>query len=101
MASCRVEIRVSPAMRRRLEQLAAERKTTLSGAIRSAVLEATAAERGIPSREELLVMLSEAARTGNVAAMKELLRYHERQGAGRKRPDPLDGFDELAARRGR
>ena len=78
-----------------------ERKTTLSGAVRSAVLEATRAERGIPSKEELLLLLSEAARTGSVPAMKELLRHHQHQGPGRKRRDPLDRFDELAARRER
>ena len=88
-------------MRRRLEQLAAERKTTLSAAVRSAVLEATATERGIPSRKELLGLLSEAAHAGSVPAMKELMRYYERRPASWEPRDPLDRFDELAARRDR
>lgn len=100
MASHRVEVRLSPPLRRRLEQLAEERNTSLSGAVRSAVLEATRADRGIPSKEELLVLLSEAARTGSIVAMNELLRYYDHQGPGRKQ-HPLDGFDELAARRDR
>ena len=96
---------MTPAMRLRLEQLAAERKTTLSGAVRSAVLEATATEHGIPSQEELLGLLSEAAHAGSVPAMKELMTYYERQSSGRQSfgrepgPNPLDRFDELAARR--
>ena len=69
--------------------------------MRSAVLEATRADRGIPSREELILLLSEAARTGSVQAMKELMRYHERPSSGRDQRDPLDDFDELAARRDR
>ena len=55
----------------------------------------------VPDREETLQLLSAAARRGSVAAMRELLRYHERQGVSRERPDPLDDFDELAARRDR
>ncbi len=82
-------------MRRRLERLAEERK-----AVRFAVLEATRADRGIPSKEEVL-LLSEAARTGSVPAMKELMRHHAHQSPGRMRRDPLDRFDELAARRER
>jgi len=56
---------------------------------------------GVPGRNEILTLLSAAARAGSVPAMKELLRYHDRQGHGRERRDPLDRFDELAARRDR
>jgi hypothetical protein len=46
-----------------------------------------------------LLLLSEAARTGSVPAMKEVTCYHERQ-RGTWRPlDALDHFDQLAARR--
>ena len=56
---------------------------------------------GVPDREELLLLLSAAARAGSVKEMKELLHIHERQHAGWEPRDPLDRFDELAARRGR
>jgi predicted transcriptional regulator len=92
-----IHIRTPPAFRRRLEELATARKTTISEAIRSAVLQATVPERGIPSEQEVLELLGEAARAGNVAAMRELRTYHREQdvvGA-----DPLAEFDELATRR--
>ena len=65
-------------MRRRLERLAEERKTTLSGAVRFAVLEATRDYRGIPVEGGTAAAVSEAARTGSVPAMRELMRSYER-----------------------
>ena len=56
--------------------------------------------RGIPSKQEPL-LLSEAARTGSVPAMKELMRHHARERGSRTPRDTLDSFDELAARRER
>ena len=56
---------------------------------------------GVPDLEELLVLLSDAARAGSVPAAKELLAWHERRRANWERPDPLDRFDELAVRRDR
>ena len=57
--------------------------------------------KGVPDLEELLVLLGEAARAGSVPAAKELLAWHDRRRADWERPDPLDRFGELAARRGR
>ncbi len=47
------------------------------------------------------MLLSDAARAGSVPAMKELLAWHEGRRANWEHPDPLDRFDELAARRER
>ena len=54
----------------------------------------------VPDRDEILLLLSTAARAGSVLAMKESLRHDERQDRGRTRLRPLDSFDELAARPG-
>ena len=55
---------------------------------------------GVPDLEELLLLLSDAARAGSVPAMKELSWYEApaRSLGGR---GPLDRFDELAERRDR
>jgi hypothetical protein len=45
----RINVRTTPAFRARLERLAEERNTTLSGAIKSAVLETTKGDGGILS----------------------------------------------------
>jgi hypothetical protein len=49
---------------------------------------------GVPDREEILQLLSTAVRAGSVSAMKELLRWYERQSPDRKRR-PLDGLTSL------
>jgi antitoxin component of RelBE/YafQ-DinJ toxin-antitoxin module len=99
MADQRIELRVTPALRKRAEKLAEDRNTTLSGAIKSAVLEATKDDRGVPTEQEILELLGEAARTGNVSAMKELRAYHREQQDPNEAEDPLAEFDELAERR--
>jgi hypothetical protein len=96
MSGDQFHLRVTPPFRERLERLAAERKTTLAGAMRSAVMQATA-QGGIPDEREVLELLSEAARCGSVPAMRELRAYH-RERAGDD-GDKLAHFDELAARR--
>src|SRR5690349_10748820 len=98
MASDRLEIRLTPAERERFEQLARDRKTTITGAVKSAVLQATA-QGGVPDEAEILELLGEAARTGNVSAMKELRAYHREQRDPDQADDPLSGVDELAQRR--
>ena len=55
--------------------------------------------KGVPDRGEVLLLLSTAARAGSVPAMKALLAWHERERSGRTQRDPIDHFDELAARR--
>ena len=88
-------MRVSPAFKARIERLAEERGTSMAGAIRTAVIEATKGDGSIPDEQELLELLSEAARTGSVAAMKELLAYNREC----RDEDVLARFDGLAARR--
>jgi hypothetical protein len=76
MSATRLDMRVSPAFKRRIERLAEQRNTTMAGAVRVAVIEATKGDGGVPSEQELLELLGEAARCGSVAAMRELLRHH-------------------------
>lgn len=73
-----INFRATPALRKRIEDLASERKTTVAGAIKSAVLQATK-QGGVPDEQEILELLGEAARTGSVSAMKELRAYHREQ----------------------
>ena len=49
-----------------------------SAAIKAAIVEATVPEHAtaVADKHEVLVLLSEAARGGNVAAMKVLLAHH-------------------------
>lgn len=77
--------RASAVLQRRLDQLAAARGLNRSKAIQAAIVEATMpAARGVPSEAEVLALLGETARAGNVAAMKELRKYH-RERANDKR----------------
>ena len=94
-----LNIRLTPALRKRLDEYAAERKTTISGAVKAAVLEATKSDRGVPSEAEVLELLGEAARTGNVSAMKELRNYHRERNSDETEEAPLAAVDELAIRR--
>jgi predicted transcriptional regulator len=93
-----VTFRASAVLQRRLDQLAAARGLNRSRAIQAAIVEATMPDAsGVPSEAEVLELLGETARAGNVAAMKELRKYH-RERATRK-DDPFAEFDELAQRR--
>src|SRR2546423_860339 len=94
-----VSFRASPVLQRRIDDLAEARGGNRSKAIQAALVEATTSEdsSAIPSEQELLELLGEAARAGNVAAMRELRAYHrERTG---KTENPFAEFDELAERR--
>jgi hypothetical protein len=50
----------------------------------------------VPTEDEVLQLLGEAARGGSVAAMRELRAYHRESG-----PGALAELDELAHRRAR
>jgi hypothetical protein len=97
MSDDRFHMRVTPLLKARIERMAQQRNTTMAAVVRTAVVEATKGERGIPDEREVLELLSEQARTGNVSAMKELRAYHRERSTAEA--DPLDRFDELAARR--
>jgi hypothetical protein len=56
-------------------------------------------EGGVPTEEELLELLGQAARRGSVPAIKELLAYHRKTRGGGE--CLFTEFDELAKRRGR
>lgn len=70
--------RASEVLVARLDQLAEATGSSRSAAIKRAILEAStpANAQPIPDEHEVLVLLSEAARGGNVTAMRELLAYH-------------------------
>jgi predicted transcriptional regulator len=93
-----VHIRLNAATRAHLEALAEARSTSLSGAVREAIVQATFPERDVPDEDELLRLLGVAARSGSVPACRELLRYY-RQDRKPQRPSALGGIDELARRR--
>lgn len=93
-----VTFRVSAVLQRRLDELAKARGLNRSKAIQAAILEATIPDAsGVPSEAELLELLGESARAGNVAAMKELMRYHREHAT--QDDDAFAEFDELAERR--
>jgi hypothetical protein len=62
--------------------------------------EASVERSGVPDREEVVLLLSAAARAGSVSAQKVLLAWHDRHN-GVRALNPLDQFDELARRRDR
>ncbi|MEK6328589.1 MAG: hypothetical protein AABM66_13850 [Actinomycetota bacterium] len=95
-----VTFRASAVLQRRLDQLAAARGLNRSKAIQAAIVEATMPDAsGVPSEAEVLELLGETVRAGNVAAMKELRRYHRERDMCND--DPFAEFDELAERRSR
>ncbi len=97
-----VSFRVSPVLLARIEQLAAARGSSRSAAVKAAILEATVTpgEQSVPDEQECLKLLGEAARSGSVAAMRELRAYHrDRRGPGST--DAVSELDDLAARRHR
>jgi hypothetical protein len=96
-----IHLRTTPAFRCHLEALAKQRGQTLTEAVRTAVMHQADPGAGACSLDETLDLLSLAARAGSVPAMKELLRWHERRHGSWKPRDPLEHFDQLAARRGR
>ena len=97
-----VIFRASPALLRRIDGLAEARKLSRTAVLRAAILEATVDEHAaaVADLDEILVLLTDAARSGSVPAMKTLLAHHLRF----PRPAAVDHsilgeLDELAARR--
>jgi hypothetical protein len=62
---------------------------------------ADAAKPAIADVDELLGILSDKARAGNVQAAKTLLAWHEDAGAKSPKADGWDRVDELAEKRSR
>ena len=86
----------------RIDRLAEARQVSRSAAIKAAIVEATVPEHAtaIADEQEVLVLLTDAARSGSVPAMKALLAYdhgHAKQPDGAR--DVFDELDELASRR--
>ena len=97
-----IRFRASGAILERVDELAKAHGGNRSNAIRSLVLRATAPadQSAVPDENEVLVLLSESARSGSVAAMKELLRVHrERAGTADKSAVDRSMIDELGRRR--
>lgn len=84
----RVSVRLSPALLGRLDELAKARGLSRSALLRALVADAALlpGER-VPSKRELLEVLAERARSGNVGAVRMLLERAERE--------PTDELDEL------
>jgi hypothetical protein len=97
-----LSLRASSSVVRRVDELAEKRGCSRSAAIKQAIVEATTPDHvgPVPDEAELLALLGEAARSGSVPAMRELLAHH-RQVC--ERPEPVETFwaelDALAARR--
>jgi hypothetical protein len=86
-----VNVRLTPVVRDRLERLARDHKTTVSGAMRIAVMQATKHPGGVPSEREVLELLGEQARCGTVSALRELRSYHRERASAED--DRLVRFD--------
>ena len=96
-----LHIRVAPAFRKRLEELAEARGESISQTIRSTVMAASVPEHAspVPDEQEVLELLGGAARAGSVSAMKELRAYYRDERS--EESGVLDMVDELAAWRTR
>jgi predicted transcriptional regulator len=76
----RVTVRLSPALVGRLDALAAGRGLSRSACLRALVAEgALPAAEAIPDEAELLSILAERARSGNVAAIRLLMDREARE----------------------
>lgn len=83
----------------RLDAVAEARGLSRSDVLRRLIAEAsmTPEEReDLPDSDELLMLLAERARAGNVAVIRALLERAERDES--KEPNPFDELDELQAR---
>jgi Ribbon-helix-helix protein, copG family len=95
-----LSVRLTDRMFRQLDALALERGVTRTGLVRQ-LLEAGLRDRpappsDAPSEEELLDLLAEKARRGNVAAIRTLLVREEQMDP---RAQALALFEAMAARR--
>jgi metal-responsive CopG/Arc/MetJ family transcriptional regulator len=96
----RLSVRLTDTMFMRLDALAQERGVTRTRLVRQ-LLEAGLRDRPeppseTPSEEELLALLTEKARMGNVSAIRALLLREEQKDP---RKQALALFEEMAARR--
>jgi hypothetical protein len=97
----RLSVRLTDRMFRQLDALAAERGISRTRLVRQ-LLEAGLRDRDsipppdTPSEEELLAILTERARAGNVAAVRTLLLREEQKDP---RKQALALFQEMAERR--
>jgi hypothetical protein len=96
----RLSVRLTDAMFWKLDALAEERGVTRTRLVRQ-LLEAGLRDRPpppseMPSEDELLDLLAEKARMGNVAAIRTLLVREEQKDP---RAQALALFEEMAARR--
>ena len=96
----RLSVRLTDRMFWQLDSLAAERGVTRTRLVRQ-LLEAGLRDRPAPhsetpSEDELLELLAEKARMGNVAAIRTLLVREEQKDP---RAQALALFEEMAARR--
>jgi hypothetical protein len=96
----RVTVRLTDRMSAQLEAVAAERGLTCARFVRQLIAEAVAGKQveglGPPVEEELLALLAEKARSGNVAAIRSLLaREHLKD----PRTRAIDLFAEMVAER--
>jgi hypothetical protein len=102
VASEVVRFRASKALLARLDALAKAHAGNRSLAIKSVLMEASREADGLPpvcSREELLALLSEAARGGSVPACKTLLDELRRDEAPSARSNAFS--EELGQRAGK
>ena len=92
-----VNVRFQAAQLGRLDELCDTRGVSRSDLIRGLVMDAVMAPADrdtVPDEAELLRLLSDKARAGNVSAIKTLLDRHERHGWNDV-DDPFAELDEL------
>jgi Ribbon-helix-helix protein, copG family len=96
----RVTVRLTDRMAAQLEAVARERRMNCARFVRQLIAQAVAGQPveglGPPSEDELLELLSEKARMGNVAAIRTLLVREEQKDP---RKAALALFEEMGARR--
>jgi predicted transcriptional regulator len=96
-----MSFKASEQVQAKVAELAQDRGLNKSAAIKAAIAEATRKDKtSVTDKPELLELLTESARGGNVTAMKTLWSIlsalESEQGQGE---DVLDELDELARRR--
>ena len=94
--SVHISLRLMADQLERLQMVAEARGLSRSHALRRLIDEAslTPEERGrLPDSEELLALLAERARAGNVAAIRALLDRMERNADAQSEPSEFDELD--------
>ena len=91
----RVTVRLTDRMSTQLEAVAAERGVSCARFVRELIAQAVAGKQveglGPPAEEELLDLLAEKARAGNVAAIRSLFGPRVRQGSAHTGGRPVRG----------